>query len=407
LKGKTCIIVGAGHAAAQLAPALRQEGWPGRILVIGEEEFIPYHRPPLSKAFLAGAKTLEEIYMRPARIYEKDGIEFLLKTRVASIDRGNRRLLLANGTSLAYDQLALVTGSRARRLDLPGIELAGIHYLRTCQDAARIKASVQRGNRAVIIGGGYIGLETAAVLKTSDMDVTVIEMQERVLARVTAPEMSEFFTRVHTEEGVRIVCNAGVAGFAGNGRVERVIGADGQAYAADLVIIGAGILPNIELAAAAGLTVNNGIVVDEYCRTSDADIVAAGDCTLHYNKFYDRWLRLESVQNAADQSRTAAATLCGKHIPYDTLPWFWSDQFDVKLQMTGLSQGYDEVITRGDRQHGRSFAAFYRRNGVVIAVDAINRPPEFMLGKKLITEKIIIDKNKLADTNIPMKTLIS
>ena len=402
-----CIIVGAGHAAAQLAPALRQEGWPGRILVIGEEEYIPYHRPPLSKAFLAGAKTLEEIYMRPARVYEKDGIEFLLKTRVASIDRGNRRLLLADGTSIAYDQLALVTGSRARRLDLPGIELAGIHYLRTCQDAARIKAGVHRGKRAVILGGGYIGLETAAVLKTSDMDVTVIEMQERVLARVTAPEMSEFFTRVHTEEGVRIICNAGVAGFAGNGRVERVIGADGQAYAADLVIIGAGILPNIELAAAAGLTVNNGIVVDEYCRTSDADIVAAGDCTLHYNKFYDRWLRLESVQNAADQSRTAAATLCGKKIPYDTLPWFWSDQFDVKLQMTGLSQGYDEVITRGDRQHGRSFAAFYRRNGVVIAVDAINRPPEFMLGKKLITEKIIIDKNKLADTNIPMKALLS
>ena len=402
-----CIIVGAGHAAAQLAPALRQEGWPGRILVIGEEEFIPYHRPPLSKAFLAGAKTLEEIYMRPARIYEKDGIEFLLKTRVASIDRGNRRLLLADGTSIAYDQLALVTGSRARRLDLPGIELAGIHYLRTCQDAARIKASVQRGNRAVILGGGYIGLETAAVLKTSGMDVTVIEMQERVLARVTAPEMSEFFTRVHTEEGVRIICNAGVAGFAGNGRVERVLGADGQVYAADLVIIGAGILPNIELALAAGLTVNNGIVVDEYCRTTDPDIVAAGDCTCHYNRIYDKWIRLESVQNASDQSRTAAATICGKQVPYDTLPWFWSDQFDVKLQMAGLSQGHDAVVIRGDRHQGRRFAAFYFRNGLVIAVDAINRPSEFMLGKRLITEKIIIDRKKLADENIPVKALIS
>ena len=402
-----CVIVGAGHAAAQLAPSLRQEGWSGRILVVGEEDIIPYHRPPLSKAMLAGEKTLAEIIIRPARVYEKDGIEFLLKTRVTSIDRGNHQLLLDNGSSLAYDKLVLATGSRVRRLDLPGVELPGIHYLRTYHDVEQIRTSIKPGGRAVIIGGGYIGLETAAVLLKLGMAVTVIEIQERLLARVATPVLSEFITRVHTEEGVRIICNTGVAGFAGNGLVERVMSTDGQVYPADLVIIGAGILPNIELAASAGLAINNGIVVDEYCHTSDPDIAAAGDCTFHHNKFYDRWLRLESVQNAADQSRTAAATLCGKLIPYDTLPWFWSDQYDVKLQMAGLSQGHDEVITRGDSHHSRSFAAFYLRHGKVIAVDSVNRPPEFMLGKKLTTEKISLDWNKLADENIAMKELLA
>jgi 3-phenylpropionate/trans-cinnamate dioxygenase ferredoxin reductase subunit len=403
---KTCVIVGAGHAAAQLAPALRQEGWTGRILVIGEEEYIPYHRPPLSKALLAGAKTLEEIYIRPDRVYQKDGIEFLLNIRVDGIDRANRRLLLVNRDSIAYDKLALTTGSRPRKLNLPGAELPGVHYLRTYRDAEKIKTRIQRGNHAVIIGGGYIGLETAAVLNATGMAVTVIEMQERLLARVASPALSEFFMRVHAEEGVRIFCNAGVQGFSGHGRVERVLCTDGREYAADLVIIGIGILPNGELAASAGLKVDNGIVVDEYCRTADPDIAAAGDCTLHHNKFYDRWIRLESVQNATDQSRAAAATLCGRLLPYDTLPWFWSDQYDVKLQMAGLSQDHDDIIIRGDPHQGRSFAAFYLRGGRVIAVDAVNRPAEFMLGKRLITESINIDQDKLADDNIPVKALL-
>jgi 3-phenylpropionate/trans-cinnamate dioxygenase ferredoxin reductase subunit len=404
---RTCIIVGAGHAAAQLAPALRQEGWPGRIVVVGEEEFLPYHRPPLSKALLAGEKTLEEITIRPARVYQKDNIEFLLNTRVEGIDRNNHQLLLEDGTELPYDRLALVTGSRVRRLELPGEALPGIHYLRTYRDAEQIKPRIRSGGRAVIIGGGYIGLETAAVLNRSGMEVTVIEVQERILARVAAMELSEFFTRLHGEEGVRIVCNTGVNGFTGTDRVERVLCGVGQVYAADLVIIGAGILPNVELAANAGLTVENGIVVDEYCRTSDPDIVAAGDCTSHHNKFYQRRLRLESVQNAADQARTAAATLCGKQLPYDALPWFWSDQYDVKLQMAGLSQGHDATVLRGDLGAGRSFAAFYFQAGRVIAVDAVNRPSEFMLGKKLITGRIDVDRTQLADDSIPMKVLMS
>ena len=262
------------------------------------------------------------------------------------------------------------------------------------------------GNKAVIVGGGYIGLETAAVLRQLDMEVTVLEMMERVLQRVTAPEVSEFFNRIHEEEGVNICCGVGVTAFEGSKDVEKVICSDGNEYAADLVIIGVGIVPNMELAQAAGLEVNNGIVVDEYARTSDADIVAAGDCTFHENALYGRTIRLESVQNATEQARVAAITLCGKEQSYDALPWFWSDQYDLKLQIAGLSQGYDEVIIRGDRENSRSFAAFYLQDGVIISVDAVNRAPEFMMGKRLITGKVAVDKVQLADENVSMKELI-
>lgn len=402
---QTCVIIGTGHAAAQLAPALRQEGWPGRILVVGEEPYLPYHRPPLSKALLAGEKTLEESFIRPDRVYQRDRIEFMLDTRVVAIDRPGKRLLLDNGRPVAYDKLVLTTGSRVRELSVPGEELNGICYLRNYRDVERIRARLAAGKKAVIVGGGYIGLEAAAVLTKLGLQVTVLEMAERVLQRVTAPLISEFFTRVHREEGVTIVCGAGVESFTGGGEVDGVAASDGKHYAADLVIIGAGIVPNIELAQAAGLEIRNGIVVDEYCRTTDPDILAAGDCTCHYNKIYDRRIRLESVQNASDQSRVAAATLCGREMPYDTLPWFWSEQYDVKLQIAGLSDGHNEIVIRGDCRDGRSFAAFYLRNGLVIAVDAINRPPEFMHGKRLIADRIIIDRDRLTDESIPMKEL--
>lgn len=404
---QTCVIVGAGHAAAQLAPTLRHEGWDGRIIVIGDDSCIPYHRPPLSKALLAGEKTLDDIYIRPARVYEKDNIEFMLNTRVLSIDRTNRQLVLDNGELLPYDKLALTTGSRVRRIEVPGVELGGIYYLRDYRDAQRIRAGISAGGRVVIVGGGYIGLEAASVLRKKGMNVTVVEMMDRILQRVTAPQISDFFSRIHGEEGVNIICRTVVESFAGEKHVEQVICNDGKHYDADLVIVGIGILPNLELAESAGLDVSNGIVVDENCRTTDPDIVAAGDCTFHYNKIYDRWLRLESVQNAAEQSRSAAAAICGHDKPYYSLPWFWSDQFDLKLQMAGLSEGYDDVVTRGDRNSSRSFAAFYFRDNFVIAVDAVNKPPEFMLGKKLITDRIVVDKNRLADENVPMKDFLS
>ncbi len=404
---QTCVIIGASHAAAQLGPILRQEGWEGRITIIGDEQYIPYHRPPLSKTFLSGEKSLDDIYIRPQMVYEKADIEFILNTRVDSIDRDKQSLSLSNGESLNYDKLALTVGSRVRKVDLPGVGLGGIYYLRDANDVDQIRAKVGEGKKAVIVGGGYIGLETAAVLRKSGMEVTVLEMMDRVLQRVTAPEISEFYDRVHSEEGVNICCGVGVTAFEGDGDVERVICNDGNVHEADLVVVGVGIVPNVELAEAAGLEVNNGIVVDEFARTTDHDIVAAGDCTFHHNVTYDKDIRLESVQNATDQARVAALTLCGKEKAYDALPWFWSDQYDLKLQIAGLSQGYDEVIIRGDRENSRSFAAFYLKEGIVISVDAVNKAPEFMVGKRLITGKVEVDKTQLADENISMKELIS
>jgi 3-phenylpropionate/trans-cinnamate dioxygenase ferredoxin reductase subunit len=404
---ETCVIIGASHAAAQLAPTLRQGGWQGRIIIVGDEPYIPYHRPPLSKTFLSGEKSLKDINIRPPIIYEKAEIEFMLNTRVESIDRDNKKLNLDSGETLEYNKLALTTGSRVRKVDLPGIDLEGVYYLRDVNDVEKIKAHVEAGKKAVIVGGGYIGLETAAVLRQSGMEVSVLEMMERVLQRVTAPEVSAFYDRIHSEEGVNIYCGVGVSAIEGETKVSKVICSDGSEYAADLVVVGVGIVPNVELAEAAGLEVNNGIVVDEFARTSDADIVAAGDCTMHHNALYDRDIRLESVQNATDQARVAALTLCRKEKAYAALPWFWSDQYDLKLQIAGLSQGYDEVIVRGDRENSRSFAAFYLKDGVVISVDAVNKPPEFMVGKRLINGKVKVDKTKLADNSVSMKELIA
>lgn len=404
---ESCVIVGASHAAALLAPSLRQEGWEGRVILIGSEGYLPYHRPPLSKAFLAGERGVEDIYIRAAAAYADADIELMLNTRVTAIDRTERVLWFDDGGSLSYDRLALTVGSRVRRVDLPGVDLKGVCYLRNIKDVEQIKTRIAKGKRAVIVGGGYIGLETAAVLRKLEMEVTVLEMMERVLQRVTAPEISAFYTRIHDEEGVQIHCGVRVSAFAGDDEVREVHCHDGRHFDADLVIIGVGIMPNVELAQAAGLSVDNGIVVDDHTRTSDPLIVAAGDCTNHYNALYDRRLRLESVQNASDQARVAAATLCGKDKRYEALPWFWSDQYDLKLQIAGLSQGYDEVIIRGDRHHSRSFAAFYLREGVVIAVDAVNRAAEFMLGKRLITAKTVVDRDKLIDDAVPVTELLA
>ena len=400
------IIAGASHAASMLAPTLRQQGWQGRIIVIGAEASIPYHRPPLSKDYLAGQKTLDEILIRPAKVYEKSEVEFILDTSVESINRDNKTVQLSNNETLPYDKLALTVGSKVRKVNLPGVELDGVFYLRDLKDVERISAYINSGAKAVIVGGGYIGLETAAVLNKKGMNVTVLEMMERVLQRVTAPVVSEFYTRIHEEEGVSIRCGVGVSGFSGNGRVAKVLCSDGSEFAADLVIIGVGILPNTELAEAAGLQVDNGIVVNDRAQTSDPDIFAAGDCTNHHNPIYDRRIRLESVQNATDQSRVAAGAACGKEVSYNAVPWFWSEQYDLMLQIAGLSQGYDEIITRGDPADGRSFAAFYLRAGRVIAVDAVNKPQEFMFSKKLIPLQKTVDKKRLADADTPIKELL-
>ncbi|CAB5301067.1 FAD-dependent pyridine nucleotide-disulfide oxidoreductase [Burkholderia multivorans] len=403
---QTCIIVGASHAAAQLAPSLRQEGWDGRIVVIGDEPHLPYHRPPLSKAYLLGEKRREELLIRTSDAYARLGIEFRLGERVTSIDRASRSLALASGASLAWDKLALCTGTRVRTVDLPGVDLSGVYYLRSIADIDRIREDVRPGMRAVIVGGGYIGLETAAVLNQIGMQVSVLEMAPRVLARVTAPEVSAFFERVHREAGVDVCTGVSVAGFEGGARVERVIARDGRRWAADLVVIGVGVLPNVEIAARANLAVDDGIVVDACARTSDPDIVAVGDCTRHPSPWYGP-VRLESVPNATEQAKSAAAALCGKDKPYAALPWFWSDQYDIKLQIAGLNQGYDSVVVRGERETGRSFAAFYLKAGRLVAADCVNRPQDFMASKRLIADGGSVQASQLVDEGIALKTLVA
>lgn len=403
---ETCIIVGASHAAAQMAPSLRQEGWTGRILIIGDEPYAPYHRPPLSKTYLTGEKGVHDIQIRAPEVYAKHGIELMLGQRVVAIDRAGKTVALQGGETVRYDKLALCTGAAVRRVALPGAELHGIHYLRTIEDVNGIQAGVGPGREAVIVGGGYIGLETAAVLRKLGMKVTVLEMAPRVLARVTAPEVSAFYHRVHTEEGVDIRTGVTVSRFEGGTSVEAVVCTDGSRFPAHLVVVGVGVVPNTELAKAAGLAVNDGILVDGCGRTADPDIVAAGDCTRHPTPLYGT-VRLESVPNATEQAKSAAASVCGKEKRYEALPWFWSDQFDLKLQIAGLNQGYDQVVCRGNPGEGRSFAAFYLAAGRLIAADCVNRAQEFIVSKRLISQRAMPDTAMLADDSVPFNKLFS
>ncbi len=404
---QTCVIVGASHAGTQLALSLRQGGWEGRIVLVGDEPVKPYQRPPLSKDLLSGAKSLEQIPIRPPSVLENAGIEFMLGRRVESIDRTRKTLYMDDGKTQGYDKLALTLGAYPSTIPLTGTDKYGVHYLRKLADVEQIRPFIGEGKSAVIIGGGYIGLEAGAVLRQTGMTVTVLEALPRVLQRVTAPVVSTFYQRLHDEEGLWVVTSALVTSIEGEDQVERVHCADGSQIDADLVIIAVGVLPNTDLAARAGLDVEDGILVDEFARTSDPDIVAAGDCTRHFNPIYQRRVRLESIQNAMDQAKTAAATLNGDPQPYHALPWFWSEQYDVKLQIAGLSQGYDNVVLRGDPETGRSFAVFYFAGERLLAVDAINRPGEFMLGKKLLLAGARVDKEKLADESIPIKNLKS
>ena len=403
----TCIIVGASHAGAELALTLRKEGWEGSIVVIGNEQYLPYHRPPLSKNFLVTDQDVNDVLIRKADFFEKFNISFRLGTHVRDIDRLNKAVMLSNGETLSYQKLALCTGSRVRKVTVPGCDLRGMYYLRNIDDVLAIKSAVKRNGKAVIVGGGYVGLEIAASLKQLGMHVIVLEMEARVLKRVTAEEVSDFFTRIHTEEGVEIMCNKSVTGFLGrDGFVDCIECQDGTYYSADLVVIGIGILPNVELAEAAGLEVENGILVDDLACTSDPHIVSAGDCTNHPNQLLDCRLRLESVPNALEQARTAASSLCGKHKPYASIPWFWSDQYNVKLQIVGLNKGYDEKIVRGDHTSGRDFVAFYLNKRKLISAECVNRPKEFLLMKQVISKGLDINIARLGDDTVAVKDLV-
>lgn len=404
-------VIGAGHAGGELALALRQQGWAGAISIIGEEAHLPYQRPPLSKAYLKGEVETPSLYLRQQASYEKANIDLILSRRVERIDRANHRLVFDDGREVTYSKLALATGGRARRMTINDAARAertsNFHYLRNIDDVIAIRSRFEAGQRLVVVGGGYVGLEVAASAIARGVKVTVLEALPRVLARVTAPEMSAFYEQVHRDAGVDVRTNVEVTGLEFNAGGDLVTGVHvtgGEILPADFVVVGIGLLPNTELAQAAGLTVDNGIVVDEYAVTSDPEIVAAGDCTSHPSAFCGRRIRLESVPNAVEQARTAAATLAGKPRIYDAVPWFWSDQYDLKLQMTGLSQGYDQLVLRGSMSN-KSFSAFYLKEGKLIACDMVNRAQEFMVAKRMVAACTSFDPAALADESVPLKTL--
>ena len=402
---ETVVIAGAGHAAGQLIVSLKQKKYDGKIILVGDEPYLPYQRPPLSKKFLAGAMEAERLFIKPTSFYDDD-IDLRLETEVAAIDRDGKCLRSSDGDAIPYDKLVFALGSRARQLPVEGAKLKCIHYLRSIADVDGIREDFQSGRRLVVVGAGYIGLEVAAVAQQAGLDVTVIEMANRVMSRVVSPEISDFYQIEHTNHGVRFRLSTGVSAFTGKKRVRAVTTSEGEEIPADLVVIGVGILPNTELATEAGLDVDNGIVVDDHCQTGDPDVYAVGDCTSHPNAIYGRRLRLESVHNAVEQAKTAAANICGQDTSYSQVPWFWSDQYDLKLQIAGLSEGYDSVAIRGNPVE-RSFSCLYMKENRLIAVDAINAPRDFVQSKQLIADRVEIYPDSLDDATVALKDLVA
>ncbi len=399
------VIVGGGQAGAQAAFSLRQWGYDGAITLIGDETALPYQRPPLSKAFLKGEMPEERLFFKPANWYEDNRVEMVMGGRAQAIDRAQRTVRLAHNAEIEYDALILATGSRPRQLPLPGADLGNVHELRTVADVDRLRPEMIAGRRIVIVGAGYIGLEAAAVARQMQLEVSVLEMAPRVLARVTSPLMSEFYETEHRAQGVDLrtgVRLEAVLGEAGTVRGVRL--ASGEEIAADLVLVGIGILPNEELAAEAGLPCRNGILVDRDARTADPRVFACGDCARRPLVHYGRDGRLESVHNAIEQGKLAAAAILGRKRPPEEAPWFWSDQYDLKLQIAGLSEGHDTLCVRGEPTE-RKFAAFYLKNGRIIAVDAVNAAPEFLASKRLIVSAAQVDPERLTDMSVSMKEI--
>ncbi|MCR9196388.1 FAD-dependent oxidoreductase [Algiphilus sp.] len=401
------VIVGGGHAAGALLTTLLQKKYQQEVVLVGEEPHPPYQRPPLSKNYLAGEIDQESLYLKPRSVYDDAGYQLRLGERAEHIDRDNKTITLSDQSTLKYGQLVLATGSRVRYLNAQGADLKGLHYLHDIADSDALREQFVPGKSLVIVGGGYIGLEVAAIAVKAGLKVTVLEAAERLMQRVTGPEISAFFYAKHRGAGVDVRLDTAVTGFeAGNhGYVAGVTLADGTTVPADFVLVSVGIAPETALAEAAGLPCDDGILVDEYTRTNDPDILAIGDCTRHRNLFFEQTQRMESVANAVDQARTAAATLMGEDRPYDAAPWFWSNQYDVRLQMVGLSHAHDERVVRG-KPEDEAFAVFYLREGHLIAVDAVNLPMAFMVGKKLVYQHREVKAQALRDPDIELKSLI-
>ena len=401
------LIIGAGQAGGEAAQRLRAAGFKGEVTLCGGEPIPPYQRPPLSKKYLSGDLPLDRLFLRPMETYEAENIRVVLNRRAVWIDRTAKRVRFEGAHELPYDALILATGTRPRALPVPGADLPGVHVLRTAADVDAIRPRFLPGARLVVIGAGYIGLEAAAVARQMGLEVTIVEAAPRPLARVTSPEVAGFFLDVHTAAGVRFALSAQAAVIKGERSVRAVGLADGSEIAADLVIVGIGVIPEIGLAEKAGLDIQDGIVVDGQSRTSDPAIFAIGDCARRpLAALGGRMARLESVHNAIEGAKIAAAAIAGAPPPVEEVPWFWSDQYDLKLQIAGLFNGYDRLILRGAPQD-RAFAAFYMQGERLIAVDAINRPAEYLGGKALIQKGATPDPALLADASVPMKALLT
>ena len=399
---KICVVIGASHAGVNFAFALRKEGWEGDIILFDRDPEFPYHRPPLSKAYLTSEEGTQQDLLFPKQNYETDKITLKLGKTISSINRKEKSITVSDGLVQKYDKLVLTTGARPFIPPIKGLNSAkNVFAMRTAEDALNIRKSLNKDrNKVVIIGGGYIGLETAASLSKLNASVTVLEREERVLSRVTAPEMSTYFKELHHKHGVSVLSNKNVTSVDFNNGINEVQCDDNSSYKADIIIVGVGIKVNTELAEEAGLEIENGIKVDANCKTNDPNIYALGDCTFHFNPHYKKYIRLESVQNAVDQAKIAAKSICGEAVTYDSIPWFWSDQYDVKLQMVGLSQGYNQTIKRIETDRDNCQSVWYFKDDELLAVDAINNAKAYMLGTRFIQKNQKIDKLKLSDVSI-------
>lgn len=400
------LIIGGGHAAGQCAASLRQKGWAGEIVIAGEEPFPPYQRPPLSKAYLSGATTAERLFFKPSAFYEKEGIDLQLGRRAVGIDRETRQVSFESGPLITYDYLVIATGARVRQLDCDGADLEGVGYLRSITDTDALKENLSNDARLTIVGAGYIGLEVAAVAAKGGVKVTVLEIADRVMSRVTSPTISRFFEDLHREHGVDLKLGVGLSGFEGSGQVESARLSDDTLLPCDQAIVGIGIIPNDEIARDAGLETDDGIVVDNCTRTSDPLIFAIGDCTRHESRYYGGSLRLESVHNALEQGKTAASAICGETSPYDQVPWFWSDQYDVKLQTVGISTGrHNREILRGDPSN-KKFSVYYLQDNGLIAVDSVNAPADHMIARKIIASGKELNADDIANTEFDLRSYL-
>jgi len=402
------VIVGTGHAGAQAAIALRQQGFEGSILMVGRDSEPPYERPPLSKEYLAGEKPFERILIRPPQFWAERGIGLKLGTNVSRVDPAAKELVITGGETVGYGTLIWAAGGDPRRLSCPGAHLGGIHAVRDKADTDRLQAELSAGaDEAVVIGGGYIGLEAAAALRKHGCAVAVIEKEERLLARVAGEDLSRFYEAEHRAHGVDVRLTSEVEAIEGDGdRVTGVRLASGELLPCDVVIVGIGIVPAVGPLIAAGAAGANGVDVDQFCRTSLPDVYAIGDCAAHANPYADgAVIRLESVQNANDMANAAARAICGDPQPYEAVPWFWSNQYDLRLQTVGLSLGHDTTVLRGDPAE-RSFSVVYLKNGAVVALDCVNRTKDYAQGRKLVEARAAIAPEALLEAETPLKELL-